>query len=521
MVKSYQISRKEPIAYKYPKMLNSEETLAQKFVKKWFWLYFFTILIGPLGYMIKIIISHDLSVGGVGMIYGVISFVSLLWAFNDLGCTESLNYFLPKYIIKKEYGKAKYLLKLTLIMQICSSILIASTLFWIAPWLADHYFQEPLIIDILRISGLYFIGVNLFHITTVLFSVSQDTKLQKWSDLVKLLATGLATLMLLVVGQWSIESYMWAWVAGIVFGFLFSLYFTYTRYYRVYFEGVPSERNISERNHFYRYALATLLTANIGVILSQVDMQLIILLLGSEATGYYSNYLSLLNIPFIFITPLFAFLFPVISELHGRENSAKMQMVHREFSLYFSILGIWLSVFLYQFGEPMAILFFWEKFRTSGTILGYSAFFLTFLLLIQINFQFLAGTGKIGDRARILAIVLPINIILNYILIQLYGVEGSALAVGLSWVPLWYLSYRATHIHNSGFAWIPFIRNILLVGFSAGISFGIIRFFWWNDSTRWWAFLILLIAMIVNLTIFAIGNRMLLQNAWQIIRKNR
>ncbi len=141
-------------------MLNSEETLAQKFVKKWFWIYFFTFLTGPIGYIIKIIISHDLSVWEVGMIYGVISFVGLLGAFNDLGCTESLNYFLPKYIIKNEYWKAKYLLRLTFIVQIFSSILIATTLFFIAPWLAHVYFDEPLIIDILRISWLYFINTS-------------------------------------------------------------------------------------------------------------------------------------------------------------------------------------------------------------------------------------------------------------------------------------------------------------------------------------------------------------------------
>ncbi len=151
---------------------------------------------------------------------------------------------------------------------------------------------------------------------------------------------------------------MWAWVSGTLIGFLFSLYFSYTRYYVRYFKGVKIERDLQDRNHFVKYALATLMTANIGVILSQVDMQLIIILLGSEATGYYSNYLSLLNIPFIFISPLFGFLFPVISELHGREDRLKMQLIHREFSLYFSILGIWLSAFLYQFGEPMAILFF-------------------------------------------------------------------------------------------------------------------------------------------------------------------
>ena len=50
-------------------MLSSDETLADKFVKKGFWLYFFTFLIGPLGYFIKVIISRDLSVEEVGMIY--------------------------------------------------------------------------------------------------------------------------------------------------------------------------------------------------------------------------------------------------------------------------------------------------------------------------------------------------------------------------------------------------------------------------------------------------------------------
>lgn len=502
-------------------MLNSEETLAQKFVKKWFWLYFFTLLIWPMGYIIKVIISNDLSVGWVGMIYGVISFVGLLGAFNDLGCTESLNYFLPKYIIKNEYGKAKYLLKLTLIIQICSSVLIASTLFIMAPWLAITYFNEPLIVDILRIAWLYFIGVNLFHITTVLFSVSQNTKLQKWSDFIKIFITWLGTFILLLAWQGTIESYMWAWINWVIIAFMFSFYFAYKYYYLVYFKWVKSERNLVERNHFYRYAFATLLTANIGTILSQVDMQMIIVQLGSEATGYYSNYLSLLNIPFIFIAPLFGFLFPVISELHGRDDSKKMQLIHREFSLYFSILGIWLSVFLYQFGEPLAILFFGEKFRASGVILGYSAFFLTFLLLIQINFQFLAGTGKIWDRARILAITLPINIILNYVLIKLYGVEWSALAVWISWIPLWHLSFRATHIHNSGFDWIPFLKNIILVGIAGWIIFWITMTTGLNDTTKFWSFLILLIAMIVNLIIFGFGNISLLKNAWQIIRNNR
>jgi hypothetical protein len=42
-----------------------EETLSEKFIKKGFWLYFFSFLIAPSGYIIKLVISNDLSVEDV------------------------------------------------------------------------------------------------------------------------------------------------------------------------------------------------------------------------------------------------------------------------------------------------------------------------------------------------------------------------------------------------------------------------------------------------------------------------
>jgi len=123
--------------------------------------------------------------------------------------------------------------------------------------------------------------------------------------------------------------------------------------------------NNEERKEFIKYAGATLLTSNIGNVLSQIDMQLIIFLLGSAATGFYSNYLSLMNIPFMFISPILAFLFPVISELHGRSDNKSMTLIHERFSLYLSIIGIWVGFFLLQFGESLAVVFFGEAFRTS------------------------------------------------------------------------------------------------------------------------------------------------------------
>lgn len=493
-----------------------EETLARKFVRKGFWLYFFTFFIGPLGYIVKVLLSHGLSVAEVGMIYGVISFISLISVYNDLGFTESLNFFLPKHIIEKEFGKAKYLLIFTLKIQALSSFLIALILFFLAPWLGTHYFWNPEVVTILRISGLFFIGINMIHLSGVLFSVSQDTKIQKWVELVRILMTTLWVALLFFSNTGNLERYMWAWIGWIVAGICFSLWFFYTRYYRVYFRGVKQIKITSERNHFFRYSLASLLTSNIGTVLSQVDMQLIIVLLGSVATWYYSNYLSLLNITFIFLAPILSFLFPVISELHWRQDTAKMKMIWKQFSLYFSILWVWIWIFLFEFWEPLAVSFFGEKFRESGDILAYSAFFLPFNILTQINFQILAWTGRIKDRIRILLLILPINIILNLIFINLLGVQGSALAVWISWIPLWYLSHRTTREYHDGLQLSPILQNIFL---ATGALLILVWFQEFVPSVQniW----LLFVAVLVNLAIFAAWNFSILKELFENIRKNR
>jgi stage V sporulation protein B len=492
-----------------------EETLAKKFVQKWFWIYLFTFLIAPLGYITRMAISRDLNVSEVWMLYWVFSFIWLLSAFNDFGCTESLNYFLPKYIIKNEFGKAKYLLKFTFTIQLITSISIGWVIFYSAPWLAENYFNSPEITDILKVATLFFIWVNLTHITTILLSISQNMKILKGIDFLRALfmVTGVFILYFADIGD--LLHYSWIWIISIFMTLIFSSIYAYLYYYKPHFQHVPSIGIEGERRKFIKYALATLLTANIWTLLSQVDMQMIIYLLGTEKTGYYSNYLSIISIPFMIITPLVWFLFPVISELHWRKNFEKIQLLQSYFSLYIWIIWIWMWVFLVQFWEPLSILFFGENFIQSGTLLKYSAGFILFNLLTQINFQILAGTGNVGQRAKILLWILPLNIILNWVFIHYFWIYGSALAVWLSWIPLWYLSHRAIRTYAGKIEFSTLLYNVILAWICALISHYIITYS--GIQSIWW---IISIAVCTNLIIFSLGNFRLLSESVNIIGKN-
>lgn len=56
---------------------------------------------------------------------------------------------------------------------------------------------------------------------------------------------------------------------------------------------------------------------------------------------------------------------------------------------------------------------------------------------------------------------LVVNLLLNLICIHYYGANGSALAVGISWIFLWYFSYRETREYHDPFSWKTFLKNLV------------------------------------------------------------
>lgn len=190
-------------------------------------------------------------------------------------------------------------------------------------------------------------------------------------------------------------------------------------------------------------------------------------MLGNADHAMYNNYLSIFGIPFLFLSPFLAFLFPVFTELFARKNIEKIQFLYSNVALVLVILSIWISAFLFQDGEILAAFLFGESYRASGNILQFSVPFLIFNLLNTLNFQLLAGAGKAWARTLTFAVALPINIILNVILIQKIGIEGSALAVGLSWIPMFAITAYYTRQYFS----LPKIFPIFINIFAAALAY--------------------------------------------------
>ena len=425
---------------KYQHLIDQHKTLSEKFIKKWFWLYLFSFIIAPIWYIIKIIISGELSVSEVGILYWVISLIMLVSSFNDFGMTESLNHFIPRFFTEKRFDKIKSILVYAFCSQMITGILLGLFFFFWADFIAENYFKSPQATEILKIFCLFFIGINMFHIATTFFIATQNTFYNKLVDFFRMVFSLICVLWVFYFDASSLINYSYAWIAWLYLWIMVAIFIFYIKYYCKY---LNSEKIIWEKSLFktvFTYAIWVLLWAQASTILWQMDMQMIIYLLDTTQAGYYTNYLSIIWIPFLLIGPIFWLLFPIFSEMHSKWQIEKIRKIKSIFLKNFIAVWIAFNILFFVFSEIIAFILFGEKFIESWVILKYSILFLVFNFMLQINFNIMAGIWKIKDRVKIISLALIFNFIMNFILIQYIWVYGAALATGMWWILIFVLS---------------------------------------------------------------------------------
>lgn len=500
---------------------------AHNFFRKSLWLYFFTFLAAPLGYFIKIIITSGLSVADVGLIYSVLSLVLLLSAYNDLGLTEALNYYLPRYRLEGDDGmrRTKTLLLVTIIAQFASASLISTGLYFSRDFLSVHLFHTPQAADVIIGFIPYFFLVNIFQVTTTIFMSYEEPKYPKLTEFLRQLMSLVILAWLFFGGDASLASVLWSFNIGLLFWVCLIVFFAF-RIYTAPFSSVAGiSRNMSEYRDISRYALWVLFTANVGVVLSQIDMQIITAYLGTESAGYYSMYLSLISIPFLVTGPIFGLYLPMLARYFKAWNTNGVQNLYTFFLTYLTVFALWTSAYFFVFSRDLATAFFGEKFAFSGDILRVSIPFLVVNFLLQLDFNSLASIGKIKVRAKALLIGLAFNIPLTLLLIPRFGVLGAAGAVSLSWFVIALIAHRAIPFASRSPDWKVITKSLVWVALSTLL---LCAGLWYADSlqmsmwsVRWDSILSLGFGAVLFILMFVLFHHQEFRSIASLIRQGK
>ncbi len=486
--------------------LLADQPLGQKLIKKWFWLYFFMIITAPVGYLIKVIVSNTLSVEDVGIFYSVLGFVLLISTYHDLGLTEALQYFLPKYRIEKKYDHYKTIIILTLIAQVTLGIGIAIGMYFWADRLAIHHFKSPEAGQVLKTLCFYFIGINFVNMFWSIFYAFQDVKRYWWMEFIRMYSILWFTLFFRLSHILTIDNFSIAWICGlwgslIIAAIMFlSKYWSTLTKWKVIFDRQLIKKQLS-------YAFRVFLSANVATVLLQVDQQLVINLLWPTSAWYFTNYLSMITAYTIIVTPVLSLIFPIVSEIIAKKDHGKLELLQNTLYKYLSVFALSIGGLFFVLWPQITTILFGQKFFHSGELLIYSSPFLIINILFTINFWILAGTGNVKQRTKILSIGLLVTILSILGGIKLLGLwlVGAIIGIIIGWIVLWLLSFRVINkIQKITFNRAFFIKNVVTISI---ICIGILllkdKFFILQDTYRYQNILYFMIIVVSYYLIIA------------------
>ena len=421
--------------------LLQDETLSQKLIKKGFWLYLFSYLIAPGGYLIRLLISNspEVSVADVGILYSIISLISFLNVYNDLGLTESLQYFLPKFWIKKEYNHIKTTIWISLGVQILSSLIIILGLRFWSDWLAQNYFQHENAAIILKYFCRYFVGINLFQTLQTIFMAFQKTFDYQIVDFIRTWIIVWFTLFCFFNKHATIKRYSLGWILGVTIWIIIAIVIYYRNYQKSLMQG-KFEWDKPMLKEYGLYALWAFIGVNVANLFGQIIQQMVIFFLGPEDAWYYTNFLSLFLIGNTIIWPIMGLIFPVVSELGAKKDHNKLWLLFSFFYNYFSIITISLSLLFILLGPEIANSLFWKEYIISGKLLSVNWIFLLFNILSWFNYSVLAWLGEIKGKVKILIKTLILVIGIGLIGIKTNWIYGAWISFGTSYLILFILS---------------------------------------------------------------------------------
>lgn len=408
----------------------TSQKLWHTLVNQTFWIYCLTLIAMPAGYINKIIISADLSVAQVWILYSLLSLMGIIVMYNDLWFKESMVYFLPKFLVQKKYHSIKSTVINMLIIQIVTGIWFALLMYLTSWWLAQYYFHDLSVQIVIQWMTLYLI-IQCLNPDS-LFLVFQDAFWHKMIQMIGMVGIMMMSIVIHFYGYPTIKRFAWAYILFSCITLCIGAIVLRYKHLKHIRSQAQYRRNIKELKQIIKYSLGVLVSNNLIVLLGSIDLLLIMALLGPIDAWYYSNYVTLTGVIAALIWPVFSLILPITSDLHARWAYQQIQSLNSVLMTYIVVIAIRASCFGIMFGPEIATWLLWNKFAYSWQIAQLWFVGVPIGLAVRIMFVMFAGTGMVMHRIKTLCVGIVVNIlaiILTWILGRwLYGVVLSVIA---------------------------------------------------------------------------------------------
>ncbi|MCK4589141.1 MAG: flippase [Nanoarchaeota archaeon] len=437
----------------------------RKAIKGVGYVFILTLLASFLAYLIRVFLARELSVSDYGLFWAAFTFMMFFLIFREIGLTSAQTKYIAEYYGKKDYSKIKTLIVSSFIFKFISSSFLICFLILSARFLSIHFFKSPISYYILINLSLYVLFSLLCnHMHSILVGFQKV----KWFSLTEPLRLGFALLFSFIFFQFNLG--IMAPIFGFIIGVILTCIVLFTGLLRYLFIlKYPIKDFWGTTRQLFKFGIPVIFRGVGGKVISHFDVLILTYLVSLKEVGIYTAILPTALLFLFFPRAITAILFPMISELQGKNDYKKISEGMSLIYTYSFVLIIPLitSIFVFSdffinilFGIEYSVGVFPFRILIIG-VLGY--------VVAAINNSAISGIGKPAVVTKIILFAALINLILNLILIPFLGIVGAAVATTSSYIIVLILStswlVKYIKLKSPLFKWTKLAIIALIFGF--------------------------------------------------------
>ena len=375
-------------------------------------------------YLIIIMITRYLGAEGLGQYSFIFSFVGLFFIFSDFGLTPMMTKDLAKDF--SDINKyASNVLTLKLILTLASLLIYCGSLLFIG--------KENLFLALI-LAGFIEVSNKIFSFSKSILRVQHNGKV--------IALVNVGERLIALIGAFIVLP-----ITGDLFWFVFVLFISYM------VKSVVSYLSVKDYFDFsftlnWKFLLDLLKKGYpfmfIGIfamIYVRMDTVMLSFLKNDEVVGWYNAGYKLINVFNMFPALLLTFGFPLFSQYFAEDNKKALKNLFKKLIQISLIVIIPIAIIVFIFGQRIINLIYGINTIEAANAFNILIVADIFIYLTMIMGRLISAADKQKLFMKIAGVGAIINIVLNFILIPEYSLNGAGVATLITYVIMFLLMF--------------------------------------------------------------------------------
>ncbi|AFZ74383.1 flippase [Natronobacterium gregoryi] len=412
------------------------------------------------GLLIFLLAGVLLSPDEYGLLFLVISIVSIAQIGSDLGLARSA----ARYVSDRKEtdpGSVRFVLRTSIRYRLLLLGLVAGALV-VGRDVIALVLETPELTVLLLVGALYLCAISLYSYHQTLFQGFNRVELSARIEVINSLGRVVFVVAFTALGL-GVAGALFGYVLGAGIAAVTGAVLLYRRFYTAYPESGGSR---SLRNRLLEYSVPLTASQSANVLDRQFDTVLVGYFLTPVAVSYYVLGKQISEFVTVVSGSLGFSISPSFGEQKATESLERAARLYETSLQYVLLLYLPAAVGLFLVADPAISLVFGVEYAGAAPVLQVLGIYVVFQSITDITTNSLDYLGRAKARAIAKGVTSVANVVLNVVLIPIYGVVGAAIATVVTFGIYTLVNVYVMHLELSLDVW----RLGRAVGIAGGIA---------------------------------------------------